>query len=44
MGHEAVAKCLGSFEDFCVVTQSVREGIDVRVRVEPEGAAPLSGL
>lgn len=43
-GAEAMAKCLGSFEDFCVVTQSVREGIDVRVRVESEGAAPLSGL
>lgn len=43
-GAEAMAKCLGGFEDFCVVTQSVREGIDVRVRVEPEGAAPLSGL
>jgi organic hydroperoxide reductase OsmC/OhrA len=33
---EALAKCLGSFEDFCVVTQSVRQGLDVRVRVEPE--------
>ncbi len=30
-----LARCLGTFEDFCVVTQSVREGIDVRVRVEP---------
>jgi organic hydroperoxide reductase OsmC/OhrA len=27
--------CLGEFEDFCVVTQSVREGLDVRVKVEP---------
>lgn len=28
--------CLERFEDFCVVTQSVREGLDVRVHVEPE--------
>ncbi|MBZ5581274.1 MAG: OsmC family protein [Acidobacteriia bacterium] len=26
-------RCLGLFEDYCVVTQSVREGIDVRVSV-----------
>ncbi len=32
---EALAKCIGSFEDFCIVTQSVRQGLDVRVRVEP---------
>jgi uncharacterized OsmC-like protein len=29
-----LAKCLGTFEDFCMVTQSVRRGIDVAVRVE----------
>lgn len=28
-------RCLDLFEDFCVVTQSVREGIDVNIRVEP---------
>ncbi len=28
-------KCLDIFEDFCVVTQSVRDGLDVRVEVEP---------
>jgi organic hydroperoxide reductase OsmC/OhrA len=33
----ALQGCLGMFEDFCVVTQSVRRGIDVAVRVE--GAA-----
>lgn len=32
------AKCLETFEDFCVVTQSVREGLDVRVEVEPRQA------
>lgn len=31
----ALAGCLSTFEDFCVVTQSVRQGIDVAVRVEP---------
>ena len=34
-----MSRCLDLFEDFCVVTQSVREGIDVRVAVEPEGSA-----
>lgn len=37
-------RCLELFEDFCVVTQSVREGIDVNISVEPTfgdaGAAP----
>jgi uncharacterized OsmC-like protein len=28
-----LAKCLPTFEDFCIVTQSVRQGIDVRVSV-----------
>lgn len=31
----ALGNCLDVFEDFCVVTQSVREGIDVEVTVEP---------
>jgi organic hydroperoxide reductase OsmC/OhrA len=30
----ALLGCIDAFEDFCVVTQSVREGIDVRVRVD----------
>lgn len=33
--HPALAGCLATFEDFCIVTQSVRGGIDVQVRVEP---------
>jgi len=29
----SLAQCLSSFEDFCVVTQSVRQGIEVAVQV-----------
>lgn len=29
----AIAGCLEAFEDFCIVTQSVRQGIDVEVEV-----------
>ena len=35
--EEALQACLESFEDFCVVTQSVREGIDVAVNVTRPG-------
>jgi organic hydroperoxide reductase OsmC/OhrA len=31
--NEALLECLEMFEDFCVVTESVREGLDVRVNV-----------
>lgn len=37
-GHALLA-CLGSFEDFCVVTQSVRQGLPVEVQVEPQAVA-----
>jgi organic hydroperoxide reductase OsmC/OhrA len=37
--REALEKCLGAFEDFCVVTQSVRAGIDVQVSVTPREAS-----
>lgn len=35
----ALLACLGSFEDFCVVTQSVRQGLPVEVQVEPQPVA-----
>jgi uncharacterized OsmC-like protein len=40
---ERLGRCLDLFEDFCIVTQSVRAGIDVDVTVEPVGAAPATG-
>ena len=30
-----LARCLELFEDYCVVTESVRDGIDVAVEVAP---------
>ena len=30
-----LARCLELFEDYCVVTDSVRDGIDIAVEVEP---------
>ena len=30
---ERMSRCLGLFEDFCIVTQSVRDGVDVQVEV-----------
>jgi organic hydroperoxide reductase OsmC/OhrA len=30
-----IGRCLELFEDYCVVTQSVRSGLDVSVEVEP---------
>jgi uncharacterized OsmC-like protein len=32
----SLAKCLSTFEDFCIVTQSVRHGVPVRVSVNGE--------
>lgn len=40
--RERMSRCLGLFEDFCIVTESVRHGVQVDVEVE---AAPvLAGL
>ncbi len=33
--HPALRECLATFEDFCIVTQSVRAGVDVQVEVGP---------
>jgi organic hydroperoxide reductase OsmC/OhrA len=32
--RERMERCMQVFEDFCIVTQSVRKGVDVNVRVE----------
>ncbi len=34
--RERLGRCLEVFEDFCIVTQSVRDGLDVRVEVAPQ--------
>jgi organic hydroperoxide reductase OsmC/OhrA len=33
--RERMGRCLELFEDFCIVTESVRHGIKVEVAVEP---------
>jgi uncharacterized OsmC-like protein len=35
--EDVLSACLSTFEDFCVVTQSVREGIEVTVNVSRPG-------
>lgn len=39
----ALASCLGAFEDFCVVTQSVRHGIPVAVSVNGRSTSSAGG-
>jgi uncharacterized OsmC-like protein len=34
---ERLDRCIEIFKDFCIVTQSIREGFDVEVAVEPQG-------
>lgn len=36
--HERMARCLEIFEDFCVVTAAVRDGVDIDVTVDPQAA------
>jgi len=35
-----VDECIEQFRDFCVVTESIREGLDVTVAVQPIGEGP----
>lgn len=37
---ERLDRCLDLFEDFCIVTESVRKGIEVDVSVETQETAP----
>jgi organic hydroperoxide reductase OsmC/OhrA len=37
-----LANCMETYEDFCVVTQSVREGLDVQVGIDVRSSAPWS--
>jgi len=34
--RERIGRCLEVFEDFCIVTQSVRQGLNVQVDVAPQ--------
>mgnify|MGYP001587976955 FL=1 len=36
--HSRMARCLDIFEDFCVVTASVREGLEIDVKVDTRPA------
>ncbi|HSA56528.1 MAG TPA: OsmC family protein [Gemmatimonadaceae bacterium] len=36
--HERVARCLPVFEDFCIVTASIRPAVSVEVEVRPASA------
>jgi organic hydroperoxide reductase OsmC/OhrA len=40
---DGLANCLETYEDFCVVTQSVREGLDVQVGVDVRSLTQSSG-
>lgn len=39
---ERMGRCLEVFEDFCTVTQSIRDGVDVQVEVAPVAAGAES--
>jgi organic hydroperoxide reductase OsmC/OhrA len=36
--QQRMARCLELFEDFCVVSAAIREGIEIDVRVDPQPA------
>ena len=38
---EKTKRCLELFEDFCIVTQSVRQGVPVTVDIETEGSGKV---
>ena len=33
--HDRLSRCMGLFEDYCIVTESVRRGIPIEVEVHP---------
>jgi organic hydroperoxide reductase OsmC/OhrA len=37
--RERIGRCLSVFQDFCIVTQSVKSGFDIQVEVEPQDPA-----
>jgi uncharacterized OsmC-like protein len=41
--HERLERCVDLFEDFCIVTQSVREGFDIEVDVKAQGPVAAGG-
>ena len=38
----SITRCAGIFEDFCIVTESVRNGIDVLVELSPVAAEEIA--
>jgi organic hydroperoxide reductase OsmC/OhrA len=43
-GGASLDECIAAFEDFCVVTESVRQGVDVRVHVEAQPSVATAAL
>jgi uncharacterized OsmC-like protein len=40
--RDRLARCLGLYEDFCIITESVRRGVVVDVEVVPEVASEVA--
>ena len=38
---DRISRCADIFQDFCIVTESVRAGIDVQVEIQPTVAATV---